>query len=392
MTFFAGNFVGVMVSGFIADKFGRKFGYLLFLTLWIVFGAGSSHVSNFFLWLLCRFMCGALSIGYYNALVVWMVEHTHGKWRSLLAHMFADAAYHLGILLLAALVYFNRDMVKLELIIGLANLPFLLLWFIMPKSPRWLLAKERKPEAKIAMNRICQWNKLPAVNVDEFVNSYTKEKIMTGRYFDLFEHPSIRRNTILMCFVWFSFSMGFYGLTYNTPSLDWNVFLVFAFPAIFNFSLQYFVPFIENRFGRKFMVTFPVVSAGILLVVTTLLPRGSQVIIVLAWIGTICCGIAFGSGYIYTKELYPTSVRTQAVSTASASARLGSIISPFIALLEDIHYLLPIVTYGAILFTAGFLSIWIWPETKKTRLPDTMEDTKILASGENTWTSWSKCK
>ena len=165
-------------------------------------------------------------------------------------------------------------MIMLELIIGLSNVPFMVLWFVMPESPRWLLAKGKKEEAMKAINRICEWNNKPTTRVKEFVESYTEEKVITGKYLDLFEHPSIRRNTILMCFAWFSVSMGYYGLFYNTPPLQWSIFLVFAFPAFFNMTLQLVTPYFENIFGRKFMLSVPLLIAGSLLVITTLLPAG----------------------------------------------------------------------------------------------------------------------
>ena len=51
-------------------------------------------------------------------------------------------------------------------------------------------------------------------------------------YRHLFRTPAIRRNTVIMSFCWLSFSMGYFGLLYNTPALEWNMFLVFVFPSI----------------------------------------------------------------------------------------------------------------------------------------------------------------
>ena len=42
---------------------------------------------------------------------------------------------------------------------------------------------------------------------------------------------------------------------------------------------------------------------GSLLLLTTVVPKGSAVII-LAWLGTISCSAAFGAGYTYTKVSY----------------------------------------------------------------------------------------
>ena len=43
----------------------------------------------------------------------------------------------------------------------------------------------------------------------------------------------------------------------------------------------------------------------------------------LSVVGTTVCNAAFDTGYIYTKELFPTILRTSALSTASAFARVG---------------------------------------------------------------------
>ena len=53
-----------------------------------------------------------------------------------------------------------------------------------------------------------------------------------------------------------------------------------------------------------------------------LLQKGLPVII-LSWIGTLFCESAASGVYTYTKELFPTPLRTTALGTASASARIG---------------------------------------------------------------------
>ena len=76
----------------------------------------------------------------------------------------------------------------------------------------------------------------------------------------------------------------------------------------------------------------------------------------------------------------PTLLRTTALSTASACARIGSIVSPFIAMTGSAHEVLPLVLYGLIVLAAGVASAWIWPETRKIRLPDTLEEAEKVAS------------
>jgi MFS family permease len=392
-TFFIGNFVGVLASGFIADKLGRRFCFLLFLSTWILSGATASFVPNLYVWMILRFICGAMSLGYNNALAVFNIEQTHGKWRSIFTNFFSEAYWNMGHISLGGLVYVCRDMSRLELIIALSAIPYMLGWVLMPESPRWLLAQGKKDQAKKVLRGACWLNKKSGLGIDSFVESYTEdERMRQGEFFDLFRTPGIRRNSILMCFVWLSFSMGYYGLIYNTPALNWNIFLVFIFPGVINLVMCYVDPFLENYFGRKFMQTVPISCAGIFLLLTTVMPKGHLAIIILAWLGTVACSLAIGDSYTFTEELYPTVVRTTALSTASASARIGSIISPFIAMLDTVSDILPLLVYGIIVLTAGFCSMWIWPETKSIKLPDTLEESEELASSKNELIACLTCR
>ena len=97
-------------------------------------------------------------------------------------------------------------------------------------------------------------------------------------------------------------------------------------------------------------------------------------------------------GYTFTKELFPTLLRTTALSTASAGARVGSLTSPFIAMLDTFHPVLPLLIYGIFVFTAGLWSVWIWPETNKINLPISLEECEKRAASPNKWLRFcTKC-
>ncbi len=336
--YFIGNFAGVLASGPIADTYGRKFCYCLFLTIWIISGFIGSLTSNLHVWTFTRFLCGAVSLGYNNVLSVYGVELTAGKWRAFQNYLFVSNAWDGGVILLAVLVYFCRNMKTLEMVIAFSNIPFLLAWFLMQESPRWLLSKGRKKRARKIIKTITRINRRPLEKVDEFVDNFTtEEKQQQGNITDLFRTHGIRRNTLLTCLCWLSFSMGYYGLFYNIPSLDWSPFIVFAVPAVFALLANPIEPFLENTLGRKLMLTISLVAAGIMLFLTLAFPKDHFGIIVCAWTGAFFCSIAFGGGYTFTRELYPTILRTTALGTASSSARIGSILSPMVALSSSIH-------------------------------------------------------
>ena len=256
-------------------------------------------------------------------------------------------------------------MKHLELVIGLSALPFMSLWYLLPESPRWLLSKGRNEEAINVIRLACKLNKMPMPNKITFPST-SVDIIKSGTIKDLITYPAIRRNSICIWFCWFACFMGYYGLIYNTPAFDWNIYLVFVLPAILGLPQSLLMPFIENRLGRKLMLTMSLFLSGILLLLTTLVPKGLPVII-LAWTSTFICTFAYMGLYTFTKELFPTILRTTALGTASAAARLGSSTSPFVAMLDTFNPVLPLIVYGIVVILAGIFSLWLWPETNKSK-------------------------
>eukprot|EP00095_Tigriopus_kingsejongensis_P006484 maker-scaffold1058_size66152-snap-gene-0.14 protein:Tk06484 transcript:maker-scaffold1058_size66152-snap-gene-0.14-mRNA-1 annotation:"AGAP004309-PA" len=323
MVYFAGNFIGVGLSGPLSDIWGRKVGYLLPLTGCIVFGALAPMVPNLSAWMCMRFIVGGCSLGFKNVASVYIVELT--------------------------------------------------------KSPRWLLAQGQFDQAKVIMRIACSTNKIPVKASSEFVEAQKLKKDQDPQsdratILDMFRNPGIRRNSLIFGFCWMSFSMGYFGLFYNTPAFSLNIFLVFVLPALILVPMSFVQIWLENKLGRKVMLTAALILAGCLLLVILALPTGSVAITVCAWIGTMACSFAFGVGYNFTRELFPTVLRTTSLSFCSAMARVGSFASPFIAMLDVLGPKIPLLVDGAVVFVAGICSIWIWPETKTVRLPDSIEE------------------
>ncbi len=52
--------------------------------------------------------------------------------------------------------------------------------------------------------------------------------------------------------------------------------------------------------------------------------------------------------------------------------------------------LLPLFIYGALAFAAAVLGVWVWPETARLNLPNSMEEAERVAMTRNSWLFWKK--
>lgn len=387
--FFAGTFFGVFTSGYLSDHFGRMKAYRLFLFLWVVFGIAGAFAPDFWSWSLFRFICGGASIAFNTCQTVYCVELAGFRWRSYTNSFFRAFPFALGHVTLGLLVYLIPDMVHLEIFIGCSGIPFLIISFFLPESPKWLLVNGRYDEAITIIERACKINGIVPKQEDlEALKEIHDETMDTGKTWLLFKNPGIRRNMIIMNYCWFCFSMAYFGLIYNTPAFDLDPIVVFIIPAILDFPVVLSYPFFENSFGRKAMLTGSLLVAGFFLLMTITVPAGWPVII-LSTIGLKAAGTAFDGGYCFTRELAPTFLRGSALSLASGSARLGSVLSPLVASIHiegSLNVILPVLIYGGLTMIAAITSVWLWPETLNTTLPDNLEEAETQANTRNRWT------
>ena len=140
------------------------------------------------------------------------------------------------------------------------------------------------------------------------------------------------------------------------------------------------------RYGRRPNIAGHYIVGGLLCMATAAVPLGRFLhewpIVVLAMCGKYVSQVCWGIVYLYTNELFPTVIRSVALSFACSMARLGSMAAPFIAYLAELNPVLPIFVFGSITFVAGLQTILL-PETNRKRLPDSLQEGETFLRKHN---------
>lgn len=110
----------------------------------------------------------------------------------------------------------------------------ILLWFgsfcrwVLPESPRWLLAVGRTQEVYTILEKAARFNnrKLPK-NFDKLLQQEVIEDECGENVtvFDLFKTSQMRRRTLSLFLIWFSVYLVYYGVVLNLANIGGNLYV-----------------------------------------------------------------------------------------------------------------------------------------------------------------------
>ena len=203
--------------------------------------------------------------------------------------------------------------------------------------------------------------------------------------FRVFRYKSLTIRFAIIAFCWAVNSLVYYALLFNTSNLVGSIYLNFLLLNCVDMAANLLAYVVLERLGRKvsycgFMM---LATAPCLLSVLPclLLPPGdarSVWINGLALLGRGGVSTAFNVVYLYSAELFPTTVRNSVMGAFSMAARIGSIMAPYTADLGvllggSMSEILPLLVCG-LSGLAAFCLTLVLPETVGKDLPGTVDD------------------
>jgi len=391
--YFAGILFSSLFGGRLVDYFGRTPVMLVSTIGLSAFGVGCAYSPNLIGFTLLRFCIALFLQAGFIAAFVYNVEIVGKRWRTPVG-IFTQLFFAIGYMILSGLAYKWRDWRELQFVISLVPLPFLIFYFFIPESPRWLFNQRKNLKAINISKKIAEKNGTE-IKEDTWIKSIESGKKLletnveeNASILELFKRPKMKLVTFNMMFNWFVNSLVYYGLSLNAGALAGTDFLNNTLNGLVEVGAYFVIVLTMDKLGRKVLLSGCLFIGGMGCIISLIfnsLADGRNAFVtagtVFALVGKMAVSGSFAIIYNYTAELYPTSVRSTAVGLGSTTARIGSIITPYTLQLQDTIPWLTSVIFGSLALIASAFSLY-FPETSGKQLPNTLEETEAFFRGE----------
>ncbi|XP_037785956.1 carcinine transporter-like [Penaeus monodon] len=379
-----GGIIGVYIFGTISDRFGRRVSFLVCLAVEQVFGFLTAFAPDFWSWIACRFMVGLTVPAIYQIPFIISLELVGPSYRSFVTVM-TCLFYVGGMLLLAGVAYLVRNWVHLCLVTSLPFFTYVVYWWYLPESPRWLLAQGRLHEASTILNKMAEVNKteLPEsfmhklkdrMIAQQALSSNSSQKTSGVGFCSMYKTPNMRLKAILITIVWFANETVYVGLSYYGPAMGDDEYLSFFLACAVEVPSYLLCWIVMDRWGRRWILGVGMILGGIFSICTVLMPEdASMATLVLYLVAKFAESAAFLIIYPFAAELYPTEVRGVGIGFSAYVGGLGLVIIPFINYLGTEMLVLPLLIMGVVSTVGGCLTFRL-PETLQQKLPNTMAE------------------
>ncbi len=372
---FVGMTLGALITGFVGDKYGRRFTYQINLLIFGLASLAAAFAQNMDQLIICRFVqglgLGAEIVVGYSTLTEFVPPKTRGRWLSFMAFLVVagfPATAILGYLIIPAWGWRPMFIV--------AGVGSLIVWYLrkrLPESPRWLESQGRSAEAEALMQSIEKESAgggalppvvvpaaVPQVSASDMLRPPLLQRMIVGSW------VLITINTLIFGFVIFlpRFFLG-QGLTI-TNSLGYTVVLSIA--SLVGCAVG---AWSSDAIGRRWSIIGASVATIVFGYVYARFNAASDPTIVLS-VGFVLIvaiyvqtAILFG---VYTPELFPTEIRLRANGICNTLGRAATVASPFVVTALMANYKLPGVAWLMIgLVVIQIVVVWAWGVEPRNR-------------------------
>ena len=329
---FVGMMLGSFFTGFLGDRFGRRFTYQANLALFGLASLAAAFAPSMSVLIALRFLMGvglgAENVVGYATLTEFAPVASRGRWLGLLAMVVI-----MGLPIAVLISIFMIPAFGWRGMFVLGGIGALVVWYLrkaMPESPRWLESVGRNAEAEALLQRI-------EADAPKPLAPIAGSAPPPSRALATLFAPPLASRMVLGCIALIVINTLIYGFVVWLPSFFVKQGLSIATSLNFTLVMSLGAPvgaaiaaLTADSWGRKPML---IGAAAIAIVFGTIYPFVDDPTLLLA-VGIaltvpiyVLVALLFG---IYIPELFPTEVRLRAAGICNTFGRGATIVTPFL--------------------------------------------------------------
>ncbi|PVD20203.1 hypothetical protein C0Q70_20699 [Pomacea canaliculata] len=373
-----GQALGASVASMVSDRFGRKrvlVGSQLGL---FVVGVGIGLAPTYPIFAVLKVVVGFFQQGVVTGVATMGIELFTLESRVLIV-VVSNLFWAVGTTSMALFAFLLRHAswrVLQYTLSGVSLLTFLLQFWLVDESFRWLAANGKVEDALQMLRRAARingknidsildnpdrWQQLSsssdsegdsahlsvtnastevvsshlAKNLSGHVTTQFGQRTRPLTVLDIFRHKRLLINAFVTYYSWITVAFVFFTLYMTSTSYVGDPYLNYFLTAVMEMPSCIILYFLINRFGRKKSVQMSYAFTAVSLFASATCRPFSGIYIVgtlsavFAMFGMLGGSAAFSGLFFYTPEYFPTNLRQQALGTSSTMGRIGGMVAPF---------------------------------------------------------------
>lgn len=291
--------------------------------------------------ILTFFDAGASSAVYPTAFILSMEWAATNK--RILVSSIVLAVYPFGEVFTAFVASQTHNFKWMLRIISAPGLLIIAYIWLARESLRWLLVKKKYERAIETVTRATKMNKIePSSRTLDIIA--TKCKLDEGEKVEKFSQHITQLRTVItskvllirlvICIIgWIAAIFIIYGTSIVSVSLPGDKYWNFAFVSLSTVPSVFSSYFMLTHMKRRWSLCMSIIISGTTIIASNYVAHLPVFSLILFFLGKFFIRHALMVVYVYTGELWPTSLRQTILSICSMFGRIGSILAPMIPLM-----------------------------------------------------------
>uniref|UniRef100_A0A0K0EJ56 MFS domain-containing protein n=1 Tax=Strongyloides stercoralis TaxID=6248 RepID=A0A0K0EJ56_STRER len=382
--FMIGSAIATPILTQLGDIYGRRLTFLIPLWLAVLANIGVSASTNYYLFLIFRFISGFGTGSYIQIAQVLIIESVAAEFRDV-SPILANFTWFFGYSMVGILRYFIDSWQWLYFFLTAPGILTFSYYWLIPESIHWLVQNNKtkkvnkyiKTSSKLNKKSVlleeCQKNSSTSLSCDQFDTDSSSTNEISRSFMDMLTTGKIFFQLSIQCYIFILLNLTYWAISLYSTELSEDPYKGYFLSGLVELPGGILAYFLLKKYPRKPITIVGLSGQAIFMTAAIFFSDKS--------VGSIACiliaksfnCVVWNSAPLMASEMAPTTTRNRFYGVCSFVGEFGSIIAPYIEEVKYFHQHGPAIIISFMTWIAVG-AIMCAPETKNKPLPRDFDD------------------